>query len=267
MSKPQVVALALVALAAAAPAAEAQFAYQPITQRYRLEQVMEGTQEMGGQKQTNTATTTQLLGLQVAKAADGLTFTFTVDSVGIQTPVAQAQAQAQAEANKLVGKQVTGTLSPLGQVVTIQGPAGDANGEQLAAGFRNFFPRFPNGALKSGMTWTDTTSAKFNNNGIEGTSTTIVTYTVEGDTTVEGRSGWRVSQKGSVNTSGMGNANGQELALSGDGTMTGVAVVSKDGHYLGSDSRLQQNMTVQVVAMNMQVPITQTITSKIRMVP
>ena len=267
MSKPQVVALAVVALAAAAPAAQAQFAYQPVTQRYQLEQMIEGTQEMGGQTQRNTATTTQVLALTMTPGGQGLAFTFTVDSVGISTPIAQAQAAAQAEADKLKGQTVTGTLSPLGEVLSIQGPTADAAGEQLASGFRNFFPRFPSAAVKAGMTWTDTTSAGFNNNGIEGTSTTIVTYTVEGDTTVAGASGWRVRQQGSVSTNGMGNAQGQELTLSGDGTMTGTAVVGKDGRYLGSDSRLQQNMTVQVVAMGMQIPITQTITSKIRMVP
>lgn len=266
MSKPQVVALAAVALAAAAPAARAQFAYQPVTQRYQLEQVIQGTQEMGGQTQSNTTTSTQVLSLTMTGGSP-LAFTFTVDSVGIGSEVPQAQAMAQAEADKLKGKKVSGTLSPLGNVLTIEGPTADAAGEQLAAGFRNFFPRFPNAAVKAGMTWTDTTSASFNNNGIEGTSTSIVTYTVEGDTTVAGASGWRVRQQGSVNMNGMGNAQGQELTLSGDGTMSGTAVVSKDGRYLGGDSRLQQNMTVQVVAMNMQIPITQTITSKIRMVP
>src|SRR5690606_30515136 len=109
-----------------------------------------------------------------------LSFTFTVDSVSLSTEVPQAQAVAQAEADKLKGKQVTGTLSPLGEVLTITGPTADAAGEQLASGFRNFFPRFPSAAIRAGMTWTDTVSAGFNNNGIEGTSTTIVSYTVEG---------------------------------------------------------------------------------------
>lgn len=268
MSKPQVVVVALAALAVAAPAAEAQFAYSPSAQRYRLEQVVEATQEMGGQSMSNTISTTQILGVQVARAGDSLAVTFTVDSVGISTPIAAMQAQAQAEADKLIGKQVTGTLTPLGEVTSMKGPAADSagNDEQLSSGFRNFFPRFPNSSLAAGMSWTDTTSARFANNGIDGTSTSIVTYTVEGDTTVAGKQAWRVTQKGTVTTNGMGNTQGQELALSGGGTMKGTAVVSKDGVYLGGDSSLEQSMTVQVIAMNVEVPITQSITSKVRVV-
>lgn len=270
MSKSQIATFAALALAAAAPAAEAQFAYQPTTQRYRLEQTLAATQEMGGQKQEQTVSTTQVLGLTLRPGAgDALAFTFTIDSVNVTSPMAAAQMQAQTAAQQLVGKSVTGLVSKRGAIRSIQAPPvpGDSTGGQLASGFRNFFVQFPAGAVRQGMKWTDTTTTPINNGGIEGTSTAIMTYTVEGDTTVAGRQAWRIASTGTVTTSGMGNAQGQELALSGNGTLAGTSVVSKDGVYLGSDSRMNQALTVQVVAMNMSIPVTQEITNRVRLVP
>lgn len=269
MSKPKQVAVVIAVLALAAPAAQAQFAYQPGTHRYRLEQVTEATQEMAGQTATSTLTMMQVIGVQLAAGTgDSLAVTFTVDSVGVRSEIPQAQAAAQAEVDRLIGSRVTGTVSPLGQIGALEWMQGDSvrTDGDLAAGFRNFFPRFPSPSLEAGMTWTDTTSSKFSNDGIDGTATSVVTYTVEGDTTVDGRQAWRVSQKGTVTTDGTGNSQGQELALSGGGSIEGTSVVSKDGLYLGGDSRLDQTMTVQIVAMGMEVPVTQKVTSKVRMV-
>ncbi|HEY0970018.1 MAG TPA: hypothetical protein VGE02_03465 [Gemmatimonadales bacterium] len=269
MRIPQFVAMSAVAVALAttAPAAEAQFAYQPGTHRYRLEQVTEATQEMGGQSMSSTMTTTQVIGVQLERAGDSLAVTFTVDSVGIESEIPQAQAMAQAEADKLVGAKVKGSVSPRGAIGALSRVGGDSSSAgDLSAGFRNFFPRFPQGELKAGMTWTDTTTSKFDANGIDGTAISVVTYTVTGDTTVSGKQAWRIAQKGTVTTNGTGNSQGQDLALAGSGTIEGANVVSKDGLYLGGESRLDQNMTVQVVAMGIEVPVTQKVTSKVRMV-
>jgi len=264
-----VTAVVVTALAAAAPVAQAQFAYQPGTHRYQLEQVTEATQEMAGQTTSSTMSTTQIIGVQLTPGAgDSLSVTFTVDSVSVESELPQAQAAAQAEVAKLVGSRVTGTVSPLGVIASLEWTQRDSvsTGGDLSAGFRNFFPRFPAAALETGMTWTDTTSSKFDANGIDGTATSVVTYTIEGDTTVAGRPAWRISQKGTVTTNGTGNSQGQELALSGGGAIEGTNVVSKDGLYLGGDSRLDQSMTVQIVAMGVEVPVTQKVTSRIRMV-
>lgn len=268
MSKQHLAVVALAALVTAAPAAEAQFAYQPGTHRYRLEQVTEATQEMAGQSMSSTMTTTQVIGVQLEPgASDSLAVTFTVDSVGIQAEIPQAQAAAQAEADKLIGAKVTGMVSPRGAIGSLARVGGDsASAGDLSAGFRNFFPRLPQGELTAGMTWTDTTTSRFDANGIDGTATSVVTYTVAGDTAVSGRQAWRIAQKGTVTMNGTGNSQGQDLALSGSGTIEGANVVGKDGIYLGGESHLDQSMTVQVVALGLEVPVTQKVTSRVVMV-
>src|SRR5690606_2037706 len=119
-------------------------------------------------------------------------------SVGILANIPQAEQMAQAEAQKLIGAKVTGTVSRLGEIGSLEwaNPDSAASGGDLSAGFRNFFPRFPQAALEAGMTWTDTTTTKIGASGIDGTATSVVTYRVEGDTTVSGRQAWRISQKG-----------------------------------------------------------------------
>ena len=271
MTEQLLAALAL-ALAAAAPAVGAQsFAYKPGAQRFRLDQTIAQTQEMQGQKMDMNLTSAQFISLAAAAQGANLGLTYTVDSVRFETPTGSAAAMAgpvveqqAAQAKALAGKQVVATISPLGEVSSLAAAdSADAVGKALALGFRSFLVAFPSADVKAGMTWTDTTKSSMNNMGLDITTTAIMTYTVAGDTTVHGRKAWKVAQQGTMTLSGMGNSQGADLVMSGGGTINGLAFVGQDGVYLGGQSEQLQNMTLEVPAASMSVPMTNKITTKI----
>jgi expansin (peptidoglycan-binding protein) len=115
--------------------------------------------------------------------------------------------------------------------------------------------------VKVGDSWTDTVTQKFSNQGIQGTSTLVVTSRVLGDTTVAGRGAWRVQRSGMMTTTGSGSQGGQPLVLEGHGQLNGTSYVSPRGVYLGSEEMQTAQLTVQAPAMNMTIPISQRITS------
>ena len=278
MSKLSVAAAAILVAAAGSTAAAQPFAYKAGAQHYRLDQTVATEQTVQGMAQSSTSSTAQFISMELAPAASGaqgLGVTFVIDSVLVlpadsaapASPMqAQVQMQAQDAAKALKGRRLTGTVTPLGRVQTLA--VADTvvpNAQQLANGFKAFLVPFPNASIKSGMTWTDTTTNEFKNmSGIDGTTKSIVTYTVVGDTTVGGQKAWKVEQKGTLTMTGAGAAQGTDVSLSGDGTVQGTVVVGQNGVYLGGDVEQTQSLKVEVPAASMTIPITNNVTTKIR---
>ena len=275
MSKLSVAAAALLVAAAGSTAAAQPFAYKAGAQHYRLDQTVATEQTVQGMAQSSTSSTAQFISMELAPGAQGLGVTFVIDSVLVlpgdsaaaASPMqAQVQRQAEEAAKALKGRRLSGTVTPLGRVQTLA--VTDTvvpNAQQLANGFKAFLVPFPSASVKSGMTWTDTTTNEFKNmSGIDGTTKSIVTYTVVGDTTVDGQKAWKVDQKGTLTMSGAGAAQGTDVSLSGDGTVQGTVVVGQNGVYLGGDVQQTQSLKVEVPAASMTIPITNNVTTKIR---
>lgn len=268
----QTLATAAVALALGGSAAVAQsFAYTPGTQQYRLDQTVATTQTVQGMAQSAESNSTQFLSVALVPQGAALGVTFQLDSMMVRPPAeasalqAQATAQAEAAAKMLKGRKVVGTVSPLGKIDALADVDSSAPGaQQLANGFRAFLVPFPSGNVRNGMTWTDTVTSAFKNmGGVDGTSTSIVTYTVTGDTTVHGQKAWQVRQQGTVTMSGMGAAQGTDVAMSGSGTIAGLALVGTNGVYLGGTMEQTQALTVEIPAANMSIPVTNKVTTTV----
>jgi hypothetical protein len=273
MTKLSLAAAAVALTAGSAVAAAQPFAYKPGTQHYRLDQTVATTQTVQGMTQNAESRTAQFFSLALAEQPDGLGVTYVIDSVTViasenPSPMqAQANQQAEAAAQSLKGRRIVGTVTPLGKVTKLADADSTApGGEQLAAGFRGFLVPFPSADVRAGMTWTDTTTNNFRNmGGIDGTTTSIVTYTVAGDTTVHGETAWRVRQEGTLTMSGMGAAQGTDVAMSGTGTISGEVLVGRtSGVYLGGRTEQSQSITVEVPAANMTIPITNKVTTTIQ---
>lgn len=270
MSKTLATALAL--LLAAAPVVGAQsFSYAPGTRQYQLEQTIASSQQMGGMTMDMKVNTTQFITMELGAAAGGaMPVTYRVDSVRIdadapgnpQLDVVRAQLQQQRDA--IVGQRVVGTISPLGKASGLA-PADTTlpNGAQLATGFKGFLTVFPRADVKAGMTWTDTTTTSFNNNGIVGTTIAVISHSVVGDTTVHGAKAWKVTQEGTLTVSGAGTTNGTDVEMKGSGTMSGTSFVGQDGVFLGGHTTMNQSSTVEIPAAGMSIPLTQTVTTQL----
>ena len=270
MSKTLATALALALVTASAASAQS-FAYAPGTRQYQLQQTIASSQQVNGTSMDVTAHITQFITMTLGAAASGaMPVTYSVDSVRVDADapgnpqLAAVRAQLEQQRSQLAGQRVVGTVSPLGKAAGLA--AADttlATGAQLATGFRGFLTVFPRADVKSGMTWTDTTTSPFANNGIKGTTVAIITHTVTGDTTVHGAKAWKVTQQGKLAVDGTGNANGADLSMKGSGTMEGTSFVGQNGVFLGGSTTMSQKSTVEVPAAGVSIPLTQTVTTQL----
>ncbi len=243
----------LVALAGAGQAQD--LSYEPGTFTYRMNTALHQKQDMMGQIQETNHKASQLLTVKLdRKAKDTLGFAITVDSSQTDAP------QMQAALAKLVGKTVTGTVSPRGEVLSFMAPTDSTTVESDFRTVRQFFVRFPAKASR-GASVVDTVADTFDAQGLKIQQQVVMTSTVAGDTTIGGEKAIILERTGTVAMTGQGEQNGSELTLDGTGTVTGKLYVSAGGGILGGRMENSSLINVSVLAMNVTIPITQNSTS------
>lgn len=84
-----------------------------------------------------------------------------------------------------------------------------------------FFPRLPGRGVEPGATWTDTIQVDGPQGEGHVTLTSILTYTVAGDTMVDGRSLVHIDVEGTADQSASGMIAGMDFSQSASGTSTG----------------------------------------------
>jgi hypothetical protein len=241
--------------------------YAPGTQHYRLTTVVHRSQSGGAGRAPieYDVTTRQLVTLALAaQSPDTLRLTLTVDSVSVTSSIDAPTP----DLAKLRGAKLTGTISPQGRIYSFQPSAGDAD-PQVAAlykSFRKFLWPFPERPLSVGSDWVDTTTDRSKREAFDVTTTTITSSKLAADTTFVGQRAWKVEHSADVAQSGDGKEGENTIHLSGDGSITGVHYVSKQGVYLGSKSK-QRSEIRMTMKDSESAPISQTIESTVELLP
>lgn len=257
-------ALATLCAAPAGAQGSSTFTYAPGTQHYRLTTEVHRNQQMGGGRAPFEfdATTTQFVTLDLARQSpDTMRLTITLDSVHVTSDLDAPPPNTQ----KFFGKKLTGYVSPQGRVYSFAPPSGttDPDLAALYRVFKHFLLPLPDKPLAVGTTWTDTTTEKVNKDGFVITANAVTTSKVAGDTTVNGQPAWRIERRSYIAQSGDKNEAGYPIHMSGEGSMTGVHVVSRTGVYLGSQSTQRFNI-VMTMQQSEGAPINQTIKSTVQ---
>ena len=255
---------AAIVLAALAGTAQAQdLSYVPGVYQYQLATEMHTKQEMMGQTQEMHRAASQFITLKLdRKSADALGFSITVDS----TRTDSSSGPVPASEGKLVGKTVTGTVSPRGRILTFSAPVDSAVTEAEFRGLRTFFVRLPDKNGRGAMI-VDTLADTIKTNGMEIKQSVVMTSTVLGDTTIDGQRAIILERRGNLTMSGEGQQGGQELVLDGTGTVQGHIFVGASGGVLGGRMMNEAQMNVAVPGAGLTIPVVQSSTSTIARLP
>jgi hypothetical protein len=251
------------ALAIALPvvAGAQSFEYAPGTGQYRLTSSTKGAQEAMGQKQEFESSNSQLLSVTVARPSkDTMAVTVVLDSITAVGPMGMVPPGL----DKLVGIKVVTKLSPFGAVYSAQGPTDTtiANVQQITDEISRFLPRV-RGRLAPQSSWTDTTSGKVKQNGLDIDRQVIAKYTVLGDTSVAGGKAWKIARETNTSLSGSGAPQGQPMTMEGTATGKGTLLLSQKGVFVGSSSEDQANIKITLAANGMEIGVTTTANTKV----
>jgi hypothetical protein len=240
------------------------FSYAPGTGQYRITSEMKGAQEVMGQRQEIESSSSQLVTITVARAArDTLRVTTRLDSISVVGPMGMTPPGL----DKLAGVTVVSLVSPTGTVYSSQGPSSDSipNAEQLTDEMSHVLPRV-RPTIAAGASWTDTTTRKVNQGGIEIDRTVIATYRVAGDTAMGGQRAWKITRTATTSMSGSGSQGGQPMTLEGTSEGSGAMFVTQAGLFLGFENLEQAKITVLLAANGMEVGLTQNATTRVEKV-
>jgi hypothetical protein len=191
----------------------------------------------------------------------------TIDDLGVS--VTGAQGDMSPDMSSVKGKSFDMVLSPLGNELDVSGAEAityDIAGESrnLASGFKMFFPDMPGKPVKVGDTWPSS-------NGFEektGAMTIRVDLqyvnTLEGFEKVDGVECARIGAQVTGTVSGSGSQQGMDLNFAG--TTKGKDVyyfAVKEGYYVKAASESTTEMSIDVPAQGMTIPVNQTSKSEV----
>jgi hypothetical protein len=256
--------LVALALAVALPArADAQgFEYAPGTVQYRITQSTKAAQEAMGQKQEFESSSLQLITVALARQSkDTLTLVATIDSVSDVGPMGPTPGL-----DKLIGLKADAKLSPAGALYTVSVKDSSIKGAiGVADGVGRFLPKI-RGRLTPGSSWSDTSSGKVKQSGLDVDRQTISRFAVVGDTTVGGERSWKLTRHDSTTMSGSGTAQGQAMTMEGTSIGSGFLFVSQKGAFVHAEGTEQQKIKVVLSANGLEINVVQSTNSKIEKV-
>ena len=177
--------------------------------------------DAGGQVMQAFVASSATLGTAFARSDEGIRVTVTAEELKgtINSPAGAASADKGAVQGTLVFD-----LDRRGVATVVSQPTVTETGAQffqpltLAHGL---FPRLPGGAPDMGSSWTDTIRMEGPQGGGTLSSVSVVTFTLAGDTVVDGRSLVRIDMEGTSEASAKGVTTGMDFNQSVKGTAKG----------------------------------------------
>jgi hypothetical protein len=255
------VALVLVAPLMTAPLRAQGVEYSASTTKYRVTTTTHASQTSPMGSQEFDVGLQQRITVNVAKQAkDTVKATLTLDSIAVKSTAPTP------DVSKLVGAQFVSLISPTGKLYSTKSPDGiDPQLAQISESVGRFLPTY-RGDLAAGKTWSDTTTGKVTQQGMEVDRTMIANYKVLGDTTVGGEKAIKVERATTVKAAGSGSAQGNPIALESATTSNGVFFLSPRGVYLGGRQNDDVNVKITILAQNAEINVKQTAQTKIETV-
>jgi hypothetical protein len=251
-------ALLLVVPCMAAPLHAQGVEYAAGTTKYRLLATTKGTQSSPMGSQDFQLDVRQQITVSLAKQSrDTIMQTVTLDSLSVKS------AQGSPDVARLVGSKFVSYISPTGKLYRAEAaPGTDPLAAQITESVSRFLPTYRRD-LKAGLTWSDTTSGKVTQQGIDLDRTMIANYKVLGDTTVRGDRALKLERIATVKAAGTGSAQGNPVALESATRSNGVFFLTPTGLYLGGKQDDDINVKITIVSQNAQINIKQAVQSTI----
>ncbi len=233
------------------------------TTRYRFDLKVETTVDLsvvGAPTQITNLGLSAWVVMTLSDSAGGKVVHVIVDSLKTETNIPQITS---ATIDSAKGGMVHGFVDPTGHIKKVTAtPSGNPLLASVQGVVNALFPRVKAGT-KPGDHWVDTTEV---NNASEGNNTTvklILNYSTEGNETVAGVPGIKVSASSTSTVTGtMENAMAGTMEVEGNGTGTGMFYVGADARFLGGvlSSTIDQRLKVAMAPAPIPVKTTQSLT-------
>ncbi|HEX9693042.1 MAG TPA: hypothetical protein VGA22_13185 [Gemmatimonadales bacterium] len=242
------------------------FAYSPFTASYLFVSRGHTRQQIPGGEAANTEYAFTI-GLTAAVATDGenLMATVTVDSVPM---LSGAAALVAGNITRAVGKSVRARMLPNGRLVSDDAPD-PALGSlpQVASLLQDFFPRIPETGVTAGDRWIDSTSNATHSNGLDLTTEAVRTYEAADGSDSGTGAFLEVVAEVVYTLTGSGVMSAQPIVVEGAGARRERFFLAANGAFLGGITRDSSAANATMSSIGVTIPIVQTRTDTLRIIP
>jgi hypothetical protein len=230
-------------------------------------QVMEVQGNSMDTQTTNTGTVTfKAKGLKDKNFLLGVT----IDEIAA-TMVSSAQGDMSPDMSAVKGKSFDMVLSPLGSEVDVSGAEAitydfSTETRNLSSSFKMFFPNMPEKPVKVGDTWPSSAGNEEKTGSMSIRMDYQYVNTLEGFETVDGMECARISSQVTGTITGTGNQMGADLTFSGTSQGKDVWYFAvKEGIFVKGTYESTTDMSVDVSAGGMIIPVTQTTKAEVKL--
>jgi len=169
------------------------------------------------------ATRDATLVVSFSPEADGVEVTARYES--LSASMTQPMGGSQTASERDVQGDLVFNLDRKGKPTVVSLPTTRAVAEQLVdplSVVHEMFPRLPGGMARPGATWIDTIQYETRTSQGDASSNVVMTYTLQGDTVVDGASLVRITYEGRANVRGSAMTEGMQVFQSLSGTVSGA---------------------------------------------
>jgi hypothetical protein len=154
----------------------------------------------------------------------------------------------------------SGTVSSVGTLSPLKADRSGTLTDELAGHLRLLFAALPQGGVREGMQWTDSTQYPLVSDAFTGTESSVTVYRAGDEEEAEGRDAIPLETSGKYNRAGKRVQGEQELEMTASGTRTGVHRLGVDGVLVSARGTDTGEMMISVPALGQTVPITRSST-------
>jgi hypothetical protein len=213
----------------------------------------------GGASQTQARDRIAFVHLTLAGSAEQGTYavTITLDSLEALESGTPVPADSLAAARGTVW---TGTLSSVGTLSPLEADRRSTLTDELAGHLRLLFPALPQGGVREGMQWTDSTQYPLVSDAFSGTESSVTVYRAADTQEADGKDAIPLETSSKYIRAGKRVQAEQELQMTASGTRTGVHRLGVDGVLVSAQGTDTGEMKISVPAQGQTVPITRSST-------
>ncbi len=213
----------------------------------------------GGASQTQARDRVAFLRLTLAGAPEPGTYSvsITLDSLEALESGTPVPADSSAAARGTVW---SGTLSSVGTLSPLEADRSGTLTDELAGHLRLLFPVLPQGGVREGMQWTDSTQYPLVSDAFTGTESSVTVYRAADKQETEGGDAIPLETSSKYIRAGKRVQAEQELEMTASGTRTGVHRLGVDGVLVSAQGTDTGEMQISVPAQGQTVPITRSST-------
>jgi hypothetical protein len=194
----------------------------------------------------------------------------TIDDIAT-TMTSSAQGDMSPDMTSVKGKSFDMVLSPLGSEVDVSGAEAitytmASETRNISSGFKLFFPDLPGKPVKVGDTWPSSGGTEEKTGSMSIRIELQNVNTLEGFETIDGMECARISSQVTGTITGTGNQMGQDLTFSGTSKGKDLWYFAvKEGIFVKTTSESTTEMSIDVAAAGMTIPMTQTTKAEVKL--